>query len=142
MTAAFPRLIAPCLDATDGPALAAFWKEFLGLGYRPGQGPADDPSFIVVDLRVYDADLDDPNWMTEVARLVARGDDSEGRLEIPADDLEQLPTATNSVDFNYDLIGLHGELTVVRHQLRKVPVDDGDLVIDFLHAVNTPATLY
>lgn len=49
MTTAFPRLIAPCLDATDGPALAAFWKEFLGLGYRPGQGPADDPSFIVID---------------------------------------------------------------------------------------------
>lgn len=45
----FPALIAPCLDAEDGPALASFWKEFLGLGYRAGQGPDDDPDFIVID---------------------------------------------------------------------------------------------
>ena len=44
-----PELIAPCLDAEDGRALAAFWQEFLGLPYRPGQGPDDDPNFIVID---------------------------------------------------------------------------------------------
>lgn len=45
----FPRLIATVLDAEDAPALAAFWRDFLGLAYRPGQGPADDPGFIVLD---------------------------------------------------------------------------------------------
>lgn len=49
MSDEFPRLIAPCLDAVDAPALAAFWQAFLGLGYRPGQGPDDDPAFIVID---------------------------------------------------------------------------------------------
>ena len=45
----FPRLIATVLDAEDAPKLAAFWRDFLGLTYRPGQGPADDPGFIVLD---------------------------------------------------------------------------------------------
>ena len=45
----FPRLIATVLDAEDAPALAAFWRDFLGLTYRPGQGPADDPGFIVLN---------------------------------------------------------------------------------------------
>ncbi len=45
----FPRLIATVLDAEDAPRLAAFWRDFLGLSYRPGQGPADDPGFIVLD---------------------------------------------------------------------------------------------
>ena len=46
---AVPQLIATVLDAEDGPALAAFWSEFLALDYRPGQGPDDDPGFIVLD---------------------------------------------------------------------------------------------
>lgn len=45
----FPRLIATVLDAADAPKLAAFWRDYLGLDYRPGQGPADDPGFIVLD---------------------------------------------------------------------------------------------
>ena len=44
-----PALIACVLDAEDGPALAACWSEFLGLSYRPHQGPDDDPGFIVID---------------------------------------------------------------------------------------------
>lgn len=44
-----PEFIAPCLDAEDGRALAAFWQQFLGLRYRPDQGPDDDPNFIVLD---------------------------------------------------------------------------------------------
>lgn len=49
MTDDAPRLIAPCLDAEDGRALAHFWSTFLRLDYRPGQGPDDDPGFIVID---------------------------------------------------------------------------------------------
>ena len=44
-----PELIAPVLDAEDGRALAEFWRVFLGLPYRSGQGPDDDPNFIVID---------------------------------------------------------------------------------------------
>lgn len=49
MTNTPPQLIAPVLDAEDGRALAAFWMAFLDLSYRPGQGPDDDPDFIVID---------------------------------------------------------------------------------------------
>lgn len=49
MSGDHPALIACVLDAEDGPALAAFWSEFLGLSYRPHQGPDDDPAFIVID---------------------------------------------------------------------------------------------
>ncbi|MEM9203523.1 MAG: VOC family protein [Actinomycetota bacterium] len=45
----YPRLIAPCLDAEDSRGLATFWSTLLGLAFRPGQGPDDDPGFIVID---------------------------------------------------------------------------------------------
>lgn len=45
----YPTLIAPCLDAEDAPALASFWKELLGLPYRPDQGPEEEPGFIVIN---------------------------------------------------------------------------------------------
>ena len=68
----FPRLIAPVLDAEDGRALAAFWQAFLGLDYRPDQGPDDDPGFIVIDgpdampkLAIQEvASLPRPTWPT------------------------------------------------------------------------------
>jgi len=49
MLSDFPSLIATVLDAEDSVGLARFWHEFLGLSYRPQQGPEDDPQFIVLD---------------------------------------------------------------------------------------------
>lgn len=97
----------------------------------------DDPSYVVVDLRVYDADVVDPYWMTEVYRIVVQGDDTTGSALIPATALEVLPAVWNDLDEQGDLTGYWAELTVARHQLRKVPLsDEGDLVVDFLYAVS------
>ena len=96
---------------------------------------------MVVELRVYDADIDDPNWMTELYRLVSWTDDSAGRLTLKAEDLQSLPTVANKLSRLDELIGYWAELSVVRHQLRKVEVSEGDLVVDFVHAVTSPVTL-
>ena len=45
----YPSIITTCLDAEDAPALATFWTGFLGLAYRPGQGPDTSSGFIVID---------------------------------------------------------------------------------------------
>ena len=105
--------------------------------WEPGTDGAD-PSYVVVDLRIYDYDIADPSWYTEVARLVAHGDDSTGTVTIPAEALAQLPTAKNLLNFDYDTVAYWGDLTIARHQLRRVPFGDGHLVIDFMHAVNSP----
>lgn len=57
MSADLPTIIATVLDAEDSVALASFWHEFLGLSYRPQQGPEDDPHFIVLDGRDGDPKL-------------------------------------------------------------------------------------
>ena len=113
-----------------------------GLQVRWTPGADEDlPSIVVVELRVYDADIDDPNWMTEMYRLVSWTDDSAGRLTLDAEDLQRLPTAANKLSRFDDLMGYWAELSVVRHQLRKVEVSGGDLVVDFVHAIGSPVTL-
>jgi len=132
-------------DTGDGPGDVLVRRDRdLEVSWVPGRED-EDPTVVVVELRVYDASLDDPIWMTEIARIVGHGVDGEGSLTIPSELLEQLPRVDNAVDDNYDLVGLWAELTVARHQLRRAPLDDSgerDLVIDFVHAVNGPITLY
>jgi hypothetical protein len=101
----------------------------------------EDPGFLVVEISIFDTDVDDPSWQTEVARLVAQGDDSVGALTLPADVLSDLPPAPNNWGDDDDFTGYWGELTITRHRLRKVKVDGGDLVVDFIHAVNGPVRL-
>ena len=102
---------------------------------------ASGPSIVVLELRVYDAGMDDPTWMTELYRLVAWNDDSAGRIHLSADSFDGLPLAANLTDSEDELIGYWGELTVVRHQIRRVDVGGGSLVVDFVHAVGSPVTL-
>jgi hypothetical protein len=101
----------------------------------------EDPGFLVIEISIFDTDVDDPSWQTEVARLVAQGDDSVGALTLPADVLSDLPPAPNNWGDDDDFTGYWGELTIARHRLRKVKVDGGDLVVDFIHAVNGPVRL-
>ncbi len=118
----------------------------LYVSWTPGTPPSDGLDFLMIELRVYDADLDDPVWLTELARLVAHADDADGTFTIPAAELQRLPVAVNGFTPVGDLKGVWAELSVARHQLRKVSLadaglDDGDLVVDFIHIVNSPVML-
>jgi catechol 2,3-dioxygenase-like lactoylglutathione lyase family enzyme len=49
----YPRLLHTAIDTTDVRGLAEFYREFLGLRYRPGDeapadGIADDPDWLVL----------------------------------------------------------------------------------------------
>jgi hypothetical protein len=96
-----------------------------------------DPSVVVVEVRIFDYDVAHPTDRQEVARLVRWVSDSEGTITLSGDDVARLPLAGNLMD-DVDLFGRWGELTVARHQLRKVPVEGGDMVVDFVHAVSVP----
>ncbi len=115
----------------------------LTITWDPG-APQDDPSFLALEVHVYDTSVTDPStgWWAEVARLVARGDDAAGRLVLTPAMTAGLPPSELTLDANYDFTGLFTEVTVARHQLRRVPVDDGQtLVVDFVHAVQGPVDL-
>ena len=103
--------------------------------------PTDDPAIIVMELVLYDAEIDDPNYMTELFRLVASQDDLAGSLEIDAGVLQALPQAPNRIDGNDEQTGIWAEMNVVRHQFRKVDVSDGDLIVDFMHVKSSPLQL-
>ena len=132
------------LDLVEPDLMTGFEDVDLGRPYTitwtPGT-PSEGPSIIVVDLRVYDADVDDPSWLTEVWRLVTWAYEQEGGVTLPFEALDVLPAAENRLDANDDLEGYWGEMSIVKHQLRRAPADDGDLVIDFVHAINAPVTL-
>jgi hypothetical protein len=99
------------------------------------------PTIIAVEILVYDMDTPHPNGTTQVARLVARGDDSAGRLVISQADLEKLPSTANMWDDFDEAMGYWGDMSITRHQLRKVRMEDGDLVVDFIHTINGPVLL-
>ena len=118
----------------------------LIVSWDPGTPPAEGLDFLMIELRVYDADIDDPAWLTEVGRLVAQADDIDGSFTIPSSELQRLPAAVNGFTPMGDLKGMWAELSVARHQLRKVSLtnaglDEGDLVVDFIHIVNSPVML-
>lgn len=99
---------------------------------------SSDPAVVVAEIRIYDFSVQNPNGWHEVARLVRSASPEDGKISFSIEDLQQLPVAENRVDDEYDLIGLWGELTVSHHQLRKVANGDGEMVIDFVHAIQSP----
>jgi catechol 2,3-dioxygenase-like lactoylglutathione lyase family enzyme len=71
----FPRLLQTVLDCTDARALAEFYRELLGLHYRPGDEPPAPGR----------PDPQGAEW------LVLRGDDG---TRLAFQQVEQLPPAT------------------------------------------------
>jgi hypothetical protein len=113
--------------------------EDLVIRWTPG---TDSEAILGIEIRVWDADVDAPLGETqEITRLSARADDGLGELVIPANQLYWLPSAPNRVDAEGEKIGLWATLTVARHGLRAVQIDDGDLVMDFIHAAELPVVL-
>jgi len=70
----FPQLLHTALDTTDARGLAEFYRELLGLQYRPG------------DERPDDSDDDDADWLVLV--------DSEGRRKLAFQQVERLVRTT------------------------------------------------
>jgi catechol 2,3-dioxygenase-like lactoylglutathione lyase family enzyme len=56
----YPQLLHTVLDTTDVRELAEFYRELLGLRYRPGDEPPADPA------------ADDPDWLVLVDATGAR----------------------------------------------------------------------
>jgi catechol 2,3-dioxygenase-like lactoylglutathione lyase family enzyme len=86
----YPTLLHTVLDTTDVRGLAEFYRELLGLRYRPGDEPPDDGS------------PDDADW------LVLTGADGTRKLAF-----QQVDTLTRTTWPEHDVpMQLHLDLTV------------------------------
>ncbi|GAA1600950.1 VOC family protein [Kribbella sancticallisti] len=69
----YPKLMHTALDTTDARGLAEFYRELLGLRYRPGDEPPSDGA-------------DDADWLVLV--------DSEGKRKLAFQEVSDLPAST------------------------------------------------
>ena len=70
----FPHLLHTAIDTTDARGLAEFYREFLGLRYRPGDEPPSDGS------------EDDDSWLVLV--------DADGNRKVAVQRVDSLPRST------------------------------------------------
>ena len=70
----YPQLMHTALDTTDARGLAEFYRELLGLRYRPGDEPPADGV------------ADDADWLVLV--------DAEGRRQLAFQQVDELPRST------------------------------------------------
>jgi catechol 2,3-dioxygenase-like lactoylglutathione lyase family enzyme len=70
----YPKLMHTALDTTDARGLAEFYRELLGLRYRPGDEPPGDGA------------VDDADWLVLV--------DGEGRRQLAFQQVDELPRST------------------------------------------------
>ena len=143
------------LGVVDGPDPLDLWDTWpdLTVGYVPislsedlevswqPAPPSDLPTLLTIEMVVNDMDTPHPNRSTQVARLVSLVDDQAGSFSISADFLAALPESPNQWNEMDEATGYWAEMTITRHQLRKVKVSDGELVMDFIHAISGPVFL-
>ncbi len=72
--ARYPQLLHTAIDTTDVRALAEFYRQFLGLQYRPGDEPA------------VDGDVDDADWLVLI--------DASGTRQLAFQQVERLDRTT------------------------------------------------
>jgi catechol 2,3-dioxygenase-like lactoylglutathione lyase family enzyme len=70
----YPRRMHTALDATDARGLAEFYRELLGLRYRPGDEPPSDGT------------ADDADWLVLV--------DEDGNRQLAFQQVDELPRST------------------------------------------------
>ena len=70
----FPHLLHTAIDTTDARGLAEFYREFLGLRYRPGDEPPSDGS------------EDDDSWLVLI--------DADGNRKVAVQRVDSLPRST------------------------------------------------
>ena len=99
------------------------------------------PTIVAVEVAVFDMDIRSPNGLTLVGRIIAAALDVDGALVIPKEVLERLPAAPNRWSPQDEPTGYWADMTIARHEIRKVRGASGDTVVDFIHAVNGPVFL-
>ena len=131
------------------------WTTFpdLTMGYWPidleeplevSWDPAPEtqsPTIVAVEIAVFDMDLKNPNGLSLVARLVTAVEDTEGSLMIPVESLQRLPLSPNRWNALDEATGYWADMTIARHEVRRVRGREGDIIVDFIHAVNGPVFL-
>ena len=70
----FPHLLHTAIDTTDARGLAEFYREFLGLRYRPDDEPPSDGS------------EDDDSWLVLI--------DADGNRKVAVQRVDSLPRST------------------------------------------------
>ena len=70
----FPRMVHTAIDSTDARGLAEFYRELLGLSYRPGDEPPSDGT------------ADDADWLVLV--------DDDGERQLAFQEVDSLPRST------------------------------------------------
>jgi catechol 2,3-dioxygenase-like lactoylglutathione lyase family enzyme len=90
----YPELLHTAIDTTDARALAEFYRELLGLQYRPGDEPPGD------------GDADDADWLVLV--------DSNGVRKLAFQQVERLERTTWP---KHDVpMQMHLDFTVSSHE--------------------------
>jgi catechol 2,3-dioxygenase-like lactoylglutathione lyase family enzyme len=116
----YPQLLHTVLDTTDPRRLAEFYRELLGLRYRPGDEPPDDGP-------------DEPDW------LVLTADDGTRRLAFqPVDELARTTWPRPDVPMQ-----LHLDMTVpdpaeLEAQRRRAERLGAELLLDRRHDPEEP----
>ena len=115
-------------------------EEPLEVSWEPAP-ETQSPTIVAVEIAVFDMDLKNPNGLSLVARLVTAVEDSEGSLMIPVESLQRLPLSPNRWNALDEATGYWADMTIARHEVRRVRGREGDIIIDFIHAVNGPVFL-
>jgi len=114
-----------------------FQSESLTVAWTPIEN-SDTPQRLIIEIRVYDYEIETQAGSLELARLVTSVDPADGTLTIPSSELQKLPPAPNAVDFDDNLVGYWGEINLILHQFRSVPYANGDMVVDFATVQSAP----
>ena len=90
---------------------------------------------------IEDSELVPNRFEHELRAALRSGVEHESTATVDLQWLAELPPTQNMWNEGDELVGLWGDMTIARHQLRKVDLPQGDMVIDFVHAINGPVTL-
>ncbi len=117
----YPQLLHTALDTTDARALAEFYRQLLGLQYRPGDEP-----------RV-DGDADDADWLVLVDENGAR------KLAFQqVDRLEQTTWPTHDVPMQMHLDFTVSSLEELQRQRERAESLGAQLLLDRTDDSNEP----
>lgn len=121
MVTEYPRLLHTALDTTDARALAEFYRQLLGLRYRPGDEPPEDGT------------ADDADWLVLV--------DPSGERKLAFQQVEHLERTTwpeHDVPMQMHLDFTVSSLEELRRQRQRAESLGARLLLDRTHDASEP----